>query len=207
MSAVAWPALNKRLSPAVLPTPPPARSAPTLLRSSLWCCCPWPYSWWHVSGCAVVDARLEPACDATRVPPCCVCGPACLHTSAAGWSQPDSAATLPTADSTVVFIWRNTQIAMKQASYIDDRRRVAWVGAHCWLQWQCAVWTIPAAVSLPAARLLDCGLHFQPEQQGLYPKLAPCHLPLPCCAGARCCWPAWLCRHSLPSSWCLAWTW
>lgn len=38
-------------------------------------------------------------------------------------------ATLPT-DSTVVFIWRNSQIAMKQASYIDDRRWAA-LAVHC----------------------------------------------------------------------------
>ena len=38
-------------------------------------------------------------------------------------------ATLPT-DSTVVFIWRNSQIAMKQASYIDDRRWVT-LTVHC----------------------------------------------------------------------------
>ncbi len=46
---------------------------------------------------------------------------------------PSGAPLLPTccppADSTVVFIWRNSQIAMKQASYIDDRRWVAFVCA------------------------------------------------------------------------------
>lgn len=40
-------------------------------------------------------------------------------------------AILIVAYALVVFVWRNSQIAMKQASYIDDRRCVGGGGLAC----------------------------------------------------------------------------
>jgi len=106
------------------------------------------------------------------------------------------------AYSLVVFIWRNSQIAMKQASYIDDRRCAGlhyaslrgggWDLQSCCRRnrWGHALHAPHAPCCMPKEG--RAGLRAAASRKSVL-LVAPV-APFPCClpAGARCCWLGWL---------------